>query len=102
MDITTFLFLLATFSTITGFVVECIKKLVTDKANISYNITALVVALIVGGCGCAIYFQLNNISFTTNNIIYVVLMGLASAVTSMIGFDKVKQTILQISGELEK
>jgi len=95
MNTSTFLFLLAAFSTITGLVVECIKKLVSDKANISYNIAALITALIVGGCGCMIYYQLNGIAFTTNNIIYAVLMGFASAITSMIGFDKVKQTILQ-------
>lgn len=102
MNTSTFLFLLAAFSTITGLVVECIKKLVTDKANISWNITALIVALIIGGCGCAVYYQLNGIPFTTNNIIYAALMGLASAIVSMVGFDKVKQAILQISSKSDK
>lgn len=102
MTTSTFLFLLTAFSTITGLVVECIKKLVTDKANISWNITALIVALIVGGCGCAVYYQLNGIPFTTNNIIYAALMGLASAIVSMVGFDKVKQAILQISSKSDK
>lgn len=96
MNISTFLFLLAAFSTITGLVVECIKKITTDKANISWNITALIVALIVGGCGCLIYYQLNGMPFTANNIIYAVLMGFASAMSSTLGYDKVKQTILQI------
>lgn len=97
MNITIFLCLLASFSTITGLVVECIKKIINDKTNISYNITALIVALIVGGCGCVIYYQLNAIPFTINNTIYIGLMSFASAITSMIGFDKVKQTILQMS-----
>ena len=96
MNITTFLFLLASFSTITGLVVECIKKIITDKANISWNVAALIVAVFVGGCGCAIYYQLNGIPFTTNNIIYAVLMGFASALSSTLGYDKVKQTILQL------
>lgn len=96
MSISTFLFLLAAFSTITGLVVECIKKIATDKANVSWNITALVVALIVGVGGCMIYYQLNGIPFTANNIIYAVLMGFASALSSTLGYDKVKQTILQI------
>ena len=95
MDIKMFLFLLAAFSTITGLVVECIKKVVTDKANISWNITALIVALIVGGCGCMIYYQLSGIAFTINNIIYAVLMGFASAITSMVGFDKFTQSLKQ-------
>lgn len=96
MNITTFLFLLAAFSTITGLVVECIKKIVTDKANISWNVAALVVALIVGVCGCVVYYQLNGIPFTTNNVIYAILMGFASALSSTLGYDKVKQTILQL------
>lgn len=102
MNITTFLFLLAAFSTITGLVVECIKKIVTDKANISWNITALIVAVIVGGCGCAIYYQLNGMPFTANNIIYAVLMGFASALSSTLGYDKIKQSILQLQGTKEK
>lgn len=96
MNISTFLALLFVFSTITGFVVECIKKVVNDKANISYNITALIVAIIVGTIGCVIFYQFNAIPFTVNNIIYVALMGFASALTSMIGYDKITQTIYQI------
>lgn len=96
MNISTFLALLFVFSTITGLIVECIKKIVTDKANISYNIIALIVAMIVGAIGCAIYYQLSEIPFTVNNIIYIVLMGFASALTSMLGYDKIVQAIYQI------
>lgn len=101
MDTTTFLMLLASFSTITGLVVECIKKIVTDKANISYNLTALIVALIVGVIGCGIYYQLNAINFTINNIIYMILMGFASSLVSTLGYDKIKQCVLQISNKTE-
>ena len=101
MNTTTFLMLLTAFSTITGLVVECIKKIVTDKANISYNITALIVAMIVGVVGCGIYYQLNTIAFTVNNVIYMVLMGFASALVSTLGYDKVKQAVLQISNKIE-
>lgn len=102
MNTTTFLMLLASFSVITGLVVECIKKIVTDKANISYNLTALIVAMIVGVVGCGVYYQLNTIAFTINNNIYMILMGFASALVSMVGFDKVKQAIFQISSKSEK
>ena len=78
---------------------EGIKKIVNDKANISYNITALIVALIIGGIGCGLYYQLNEIAFTVNNIIYMILMGFASGLVSMLGFDKVKQAIIQITGK---
>ncbi len=99
MNTTMFLILLSSFSVITGLVTETIKKVATDKANLSYNIVAIVTALIVGGCGTAIYYQLNGILFTANNIIYIILMGLASGITSMNGFDKVSQALSQISNK---
>ena len=65
----------------------------------SYNIIALVVALVIGGVGSAVYYQLNAIPFNLNNIIYLVLMGLASGLCSMVGFDKIKQAIEQITSK---
>ena len=96
-----FLILLSAFSVISGLVTEAIKKLVNDKANFSYNILALCVALIVGCVGCGLYYQLNEILFTINNIIYMILMGLASGLVSMVGFDKVQQAIIQITDKTE-
>ena len=98
MTITTFLMLLSSFSVLSGLVTEGIKKLISDKENISYNIIALVVSLIIGGVGCAIYYQLNAIPFDINNVIYMILMGLASGLCSMVSYDKLKQCIEQISG----
>ena len=101
MTTTTFLILLSAFSVISGLVTQGIKTFVTDKVNLSYNIIALIAALIVGGGGTAVYYQLNTIPLTTNNIIYMVLMGLASGLVSMVGFDKVKQAIMQITEKNE-
>ena len=97
MNTSLFLILLSAFSVISGLITEGIKKMINDKANFSYNIIALVVALIVGTIGCATYYQLNSIPFDVNNIIYMILMGLASGLTSMVGFDKVKQTVEQLA-----
>ena len=97
MTTTTFLMLLSAFSVLSGLVTEGIKKLISDKANMSYNIIALIVSLIVGGVGCAIYYQLNAIPFDINNVIYIILMGLASGLCSMVSYDKLKQCIEQIS-----
>lgn len=99
MNVTIFLILLSAFSVLSGLVTEAVKKVVNDKANLSYNIVALVVALIIGGVGCAIYYQLNAIVFTTNNVIYMILMGLASGLTATVGYDKVKQAIEQVVGK---
>lgn len=99
MTTTTFLMLLSAFSIISGLVTEAIKKLVSDKANLSYNVLALCVALIVGGVGCGLYYQLNEIAFTINNIIYMILMGFASGLVAMLGFDKVKQAVIQLTSK---
>ena len=98
MTTTTFLMLLSAFSVLSGLVTEGIKKLISDKANMSYNIIALIVSLIIGGVGCAIYYQLNAIPFDINNVIYMILMGLASGLCSMVSYDKLNQCIEQISG----
>lgn len=96
MTTTMFLILLSGFSVISSLVTEGIKNVATDKVNFSYNIVALITALIVGGGGTAVYYQLNAVPFTVNNVIYAVLMGLASGLVSMVGFDKVKQSIEQL------
>lgn len=95
MTTTMFLILLSAFSVVSSLVTEGIKNIAADRVNLSYNLVALVIAMIVGGGGTAIYYQLNTIPFTTNNIIYIVLMGLASSLVSMTSYDKVKQTIEQ-------
>ena len=46
MTVPMFLALLFGFSVITGLIVEAIKKFVNDTENVSYNIIALVVALV--------------------------------------------------------
>ena len=98
MTTTTFLMLLSAFTVLSGLTTEGIKNLISDKSNMSYNIIALIVSLIVGGVGCAIYYQLNAIPFDVNNVIYMIIMGLASGLCSMVGYDKLKQCIEQISG----
>ena len=99
MTTTTFLMLLSAFTVLSGLTTEGIKDLISDKSNMSYNIIALVVSLIIGGIGCAVYYQLNAIPFDINNVIYMILMGLASGLCSMVSYDKLEQCIEQISGK---
>lgn len=96
MNATSFLILLSSFSVINGLAVEGIKNIAADKTMLPYNIIALVSALIIGGVGTGVYYQLNAIPFSVNNIIYLTLMGFASAICSMTSYDKVKQAITQI------
>lgn len=97
MTTTNFLTLLSAFSVISGLVTDAIKRIVNDKANLPYNVVALIVAMFVGAGGTAVYNQLNGILFTPDNMIHMLLMGFASGLVSMVGFDKVKQAIAQLS-----
>ena len=97
MNATLFLILLSAFSAISGLITEAIKKLLTEKTNLSYNLIALTVALVVGTVGCGTYYQLNGLPFDVNNIIYMILMGLASGLVSMTSYDKLKQLIEQLT-----
>ena len=97
MNATLFLILLSAFSAISGLITEAIKKLLTEKTNLSYNLIAITVALVVGTAGCGTYYQLNGIPFDVNNIIYMILMGLASGLVSMTSYDKLKQLIEQLT-----
>ena len=95
MNIVTFCFLLTAFASITALTVEAIKKFIVDVENRSYNIIALVVALIVGVIGTLLYYLLTNTPLTMVNLIFAILMGFASALGAMMGYDRVMQTIEQ-------
>lgn len=89
MEIEMFLALLLGFSTLASLVTEAIKKLFSADGNI----TAFIVAIVIGLIGTLIYYQLGSIDFTLNNVIYAILMGLASSLVSQVGYDKIKEAI---------
>lgn len=90
MTLATFLILLSALSALSGYITKWIKNIIVDRENLKYNILALVVAFIVGGCGTAFYDLLNEVPFNTNSIIFIIIMGLACGLVSMLGFDDVK------------
>ena len=89
MTVEMFLALLLGFSTLASLVTEAIKRLF----NADGNITSFIVAIIIGLVGTLIYYQLGNIDFTFNNVIYGILIGLASSLVSQVGYDKIKEAI---------
>lgn len=96
MTVELFLAMLMFYSTATSLVTEGLKKINYIKEKVPYNIVVLVVAMVVG-CGLtSIYYIANGIPWTTLNIIYLVLMGIANWLGAMVGYDKVKQLIGQI------
>ncbi len=93
----TILILLTTFSTITGLVTEAVKKFLGSlKVNYAPNIVVLVVALLVGCGGTAIYYVNSQIPFTAPNSVCLALMGFANWLGAMVGYDKVRQTVMQM------
>ena len=89
MTIEIFLALLLGFSVLASLATEVVKKLF----SINGNITSFIVAIVVGLVGMLIYYQLESIDFTLNNVIYAILMGLASSLVSQVGYDKIKEAI---------
>lgn len=93
MTIELFIFMLTIGALISSLLTQAVKKAFT---NISTNILALIDAVTVGVIGMIIAYVLLGIPFTLPNIMCIVLMSVCIWVGSMIGYDKVIQTIEQI------
>lgn len=97
MTIETFTVLLAIFATLTSLITEGVKKTL-DSFGLNYatNLVVLYVSIIVGGIGTCIFYIWNGTDVTMDNSIWVLLMVGANWLGSMIGYDKVIQTITQL------
>lgn len=98
MTVTVFLILLAVCAALTSILTEGAKKFL-DELNISYaaNILVLIIAMIVGCGATALYYVNYQVPFNALNSVYLALMGVANWLGAMVGYDKVKQAITQIS-----
>lgn len=101
MSIHVFLFMLLICSTFTGLVVEGIKNMLSNRgktfssSNVTVAVVAVILALAVSIC-YAIWFGLQ---FTAQYIICIIVLCVLSWLCSMVGYDKVIQTIKQITGK---
>lgn len=97
MIVTTLLFLLAAFATLTSLATEAIKDFL-DFLKIRYatNIVVLIIALLIGSIGTSGYYITAGIEFTSINIMYIFVLGIANWIGAMVGYDKVKQAIDQL------
>ena len=95
MTITLFLSLFTIGSAVSSLLTEALKKTFT---HVSTNIIALADAVIVGALGTYAAYILMDVPLTPQNIICIVLMAICVWIGSMIGYDKVIQTISQIRG----
>ena len=98
MTVELFLILLGILAAVTSLITEGLKKFL-DSLKVSYasNVLVLVVAVVVGGVGTAVFYMWNDFAWTSLNIICMFLMMVANWLCAMLGYDKVVQTIKQIS-----
>lgn len=102
MNVTEFMIFLFIFSTVSALIVEGIKKTLKDKKNLPSNIFAIVVALVIGIGGMFLYYYYSDIAITTKNVVSAIIMGFASGVCAMVGYDKVKETVDKIKNAIAK
>lgn len=93
MTIEIFLFLFTIGSLISSLLTEAIKKM---GLNLSVNIIALIDAMVVGFLGMIAFYLIMGIVWTPTNIVCIFLMTFCIWIGSMIGYDKVMQTIAQL------
>lgn len=97
MTITLFITMLTIGAMLCALVTEAVKKAFYNAGkSASPNVIALINAVIIGVIGTAICYVLMDVPFTVNNVLCLILVAIAVWVGSMIGFDKVKQTIEQL------
>lgn len=99
MTVEMFLILLTAFSVLTSLCTEAVKKFLdTFTTEYASNIIALAIAVFVGGAGTLVFYAFKGIELTLTNSICVFLMMGANWIGSMIGYDKIKQAIIQLAG----
>ena len=92
MTIEVGMFLLMLCSVLTGLIVEAIKKMTEVKKP---NIVAAVVAVVVGLVIPVMYILYNSLVFDTTAILYIISLIFLSWLCSMLGYEKVIQTLTQ-------
>ena len=98
MNITLFITVLTIGAAITALLTEAIKKAYSNEGKeYSSNIIAMINAVVVGCGGTAVTYMLLEIEWTVNNVICLILMGVAVWIGSMIGYDKIIQLLKQVS-----
>ena len=95
MTLTTFLFIFFIGATAASLFTEALKKVFWEMSS---NLIALITSAVVGVCGTIIAYILMDIPLDSKNIVCIILMTFLIWLGSMIGYDKVIQTIEQIKG----
>lgn len=98
MTVTVFLIILTACAAVTSLLTEGIKKLLDGLgARYASNLLVLAVAVVVGCGTTALYYVNYQVPFDALNSVYLALMGVANWLGATLGYDKVRQTVEQIS-----
>ena len=100
MSLSVFLMLLLIVSTFTGLVTEAIKKCLQERdktyhANTLAGVVAVGLSIAVG----TTYTILAGAEISAQLVVYLAALVFLSWLAAMVGYDKVIQTIAQISGK---
>ena len=97
LELNTYIIMFTICAAASSLLTEAIKVTAKNAGKEwSSNIIAFIDAVIVGGGVPVVYYIFNDIPFTLKNIITIVCFVILTWIGSTIGFDKVKQTIMQI------
>ena len=87
------MFLFTIGSLVSSLMTEAIKK---SFESVATNIIALADSILIGGIGTVFAYILIGIPFTLANVVCIILMAVCIWIGSMVGYDKVKQTLEQL------
>lgn len=91
-----FMFILSAISVITGLVVEAFKVFYKTDC---YNLLAGIVAIALTAITSVFYALWYPVIIDCKYIIFFICLAFASWLSAMLGFDKIKQALLQIGGK---
>lgn len=98
MTVEKFMLVLLIMSTFTTLITEGWKKTLGDNAKYASNVLAAIVSVAVAICGSCGYLIYTSTHLTPQNLMIIILLTICTWLCSMLGYDKVKQAILQIKG----
>ena len=91
------LVLLSICTTLTALVVEALKRMLNlNSKNVSYNILAAVVSVVCALLVAFGYIILAEVIVTPKTVVQIIALAVASWVSSMVSFDKVKEAVKQL------
>lgn len=97
MTITIFILGITICSAFTALVTEAVKKMIGKKSN--PNVIAAICSIIVAVITAIVYAVFTGITVDTTYIVAGILLVIFSWIGAMVGYDKLIQTIHQITGK---